>query len=306
MDIVNALDKHYVAFGGLSRVEGWRHRWQPDPDGVLTKGPFSGRRVVWIRADSHGSYFRRAGFGQDTDQIRIQDDAAANVDGARKPDSPEDFVQRVAHETVHVFHRVREKPPKTGAPLADIVDRQVREEIQTREEERTILDEIGREVKKTDPVASKSLLKAAKNIETARGVVERDFVVIDGKQTTYLERFVLDHLIASSFPADESVRRRRRTFVDEVVLPETEEELAKIVAKRSFNGLRHSNGTKVVGSFLSDFEKHLLAERLIHQRWSSMKGPSNPARMEERLTEHAAFLFPRQRGQRRVSYSPLP
>ncbi len=61
MRMARELDRHYVAFH--TAPESWQSKWNPSGDGVLTSGPFVGRRVLAISglASETGNRFEQAG-----------------------------------------------------------------------------------------------------------------------------------------------------------------------------------------------------------------------------------------------------
>ena len=199
--IVRRLNKSYASAAVLEKAGGVM-RFKPDADGLLTTGPFAGRRTLDFNELTDGNRFVRAGSFQlsgtslpHSDSIFISFPMGAIVTDEGRTRAIAGFVGSIAHEAVHAFHRVSSAgSPRLPAPRDKRAQAFITEEIATRKKEKVILGEIQKKAKSPQ---LRSLIKArAATIQLSRPAVERDFV--SGSRLTYLETFVLEDLIQAS------------------------------------------------------------------------------------------------------------
>jgi hypothetical protein len=198
---VAALDKKYLALDGLPMCKlstaggSWWNDWAPDANGVLTKGPYAGRRVLTMLYSGSGSLFLSSnavdnGYGYDLIVIKLPDgigpDGKPHSGGSASSASVlAQWIAAIAHETVHAFNFVT----ATGAPPATIplrVAAAIQEEAATRVTEAKILAEIGA----MQGAGLRNALKAMA-ASTAPYFIQRNFFPGNDRRT-YFEHFVLN------------------------------------------------------------------------------------------------------------------
>lgn len=211
MDMVGKLDKKYLSLNGPEtssweksakpgEMKLWTWDWKPRDDGVLTAGPFIGRRVLEVRWSSTGSYFSPAGspehpFGP-WDIIFLQP-----VSHPNSTIEIGQWIEHIAHETTHAFHYIFRSGP-SPAKMADRIRAAIAEEGDTRRTEAKIVAEIKKSVPKlktfqaqrqcVDP-SCRSLVDA----NDGAAVVERDLFPSELRRT-YLEQFVMMERISEA------------------------------------------------------------------------------------------------------------
>jgi hypothetical protein len=211
MQQVVELDKRYIALAGPSLCaldkagKSWTTEWAPNEAGVLTKGPFVGRRVLAVWWDAHGSRFEPAGSldgNRGFDVIFVQPPSDPDVAHQNSPRVIAEYIAHIAHETTHAFIALK----RTGPPPKAIPERvraAIAEEVATRRTEAKILAEI------VKTAAGSALRGAIAGLtgSTETWQVQRDFFP-GPLRRTYLEHFVLTEL------AVEAIQREKLTAAD--------------------------------------------------------------------------------------------
>jgi len=207
---VDRLNLSYVSAAEVER-RGDVAQFEPDDDGKLTKGPFSGRHTLAFGEPfgrERGNRFYRAGaFQTQTTAFPLSDwiilvFPEGDIDTpARRGKAIAQLVGSIAHETLHASHRVTAAPSLTRAQRADAF---IEEEVATRKGEETILKEILSPKVGLETVEQKAKAEGVRKLiegrvgtmVLSRPEVERDF--LSGTQLTYLEAFVIEDLIGQS------------------------------------------------------------------------------------------------------------
>lgn len=202
MACVVVLDRRYLALQGQALCRhstaggDWMRDFAPNAGGVLTKGPFAGRRVLTTGSSRDGSLFSPAGsvdnaYPYDFIIIRLPD--GIDPDGKHRTGGStgsarvvSQWLAAIAHETVHAHNLVT----ATGAAPATSALRiaaALRDEAATRATEARILAEIA-------ATTAGAFLKASirgLTGSTAVWRIQRDFFPGSDRRT-YLEHFVLN------------------------------------------------------------------------------------------------------------------
>ena len=297
--IVRQLNKSYASAAVLEKAGGVI-RFKPDADGLLTRGPFAGRRTLDFNELTDGNRFVRAGSFQlsgtslpHSDSIFISFPMGAIVTDEGRTRAIAGFVGSIAHEAVHAFHRVSSAGPPPSAPRDKKAQAFITEEIATRKKEKVILREIQKKAKSPQ---LRSLIKArAATIQLSRPAVERDFV--SGSRLTYLETFVLEDLIQESILKDglePSTVQQNMTLVARLVFDRPIDTVLQ-----SEHPEWHTRDPKddLQTVFLPDTAVLLLRRRVLEMDWANV-GPDNKETVVQR---HAATDFPPE-----IRYTPLP
>ena len=266
MTMIKTLDQRYVSIWQPSNsVHRLLDTLDLSADGVVTKPPFKGRRVIEVKESSTGSMFEpytlmdNRGY-YDLIQIKKPDDA----DTGR-------WIEVIAHETGHAFNLVNRTAPPAGK-MADRIRAAVSEEIATRNIEATVVAEVrrtaqgGRELQGFVP----------NNGGTDRHVVERAFFPTPLRRT-YLEHFVLTELTR------EAIRREK---LDHSQIAAKNQQVATL----PMNAWRSR-------SFSSDYSKLRFWALVIDFRWRQLmkqRQPGTPGfewTKEQVLQENANAFF---------------
>ncbi|HET9012267.1 MAG TPA: hypothetical protein VFN38_10670, partial [Gemmatimonadaceae bacterium] len=203
--MVKELDKRYVGLGtrqlcrtnkaGASEPIPWQDEFKPDANGVLTKGPFKGRRVIEFVASKDGSYFAASGSmdsNVEWDTIAIQDHPPGK--SAHAAASKAARVHHIAHETAHAFRFVTGANGPRGATRAARIHQFIQDELETRKIEAKVIAEAARA--KGGEFLQGDDITGALDIDG----VERSFG--SGKlMMTYLEKAVLEELMIEAIRA---------------------------------------------------------------------------------------------------------
>jgi hypothetical protein len=183
MKMAGKLDDKYVFQGRMKSEYFWK---KLNADGQLTAGPYTGRWVLEVRFSPFGSLFDP---NSSVDSVLSWDVIWLQPPDPAVPRATEIglYLERIAHETTHAFRRVTRRGPPQAA-MADRIRDAVNEEVDTRNNELTIVQEI----QKRAGTSWRGFTPSAK-ARTPAGV-ERDFFP-SGRRRTYLEQFVLGELI---------------------------------------------------------------------------------------------------------------
>jgi hypothetical protein len=210
VNMAEKLDKLYIALEGPQicafvsnsqrKNRFWSDEWGQNSAGVLTLGPFKGKRVLEVKWGWKGSYFEPFGSLDNNfswDKIYIGHTFHQNTTRVIA-----EYIAHIAHETTHAFTMLH----RTGSPLKTIPERvkaAIAEEADTRKTEARILAEI------TATTAGKMLLGAIAGLTGSTMIweIQRDFFPGELKRT-YLEHFVFSEL------ALEAIQRERLTAND--------------------------------------------------------------------------------------------
>lgn len=281
--IVNTLDAKYFH---LSRKSGlpndWANKWLPDAEGVFTKGPHIGRRMIEVRPSVEGSFFRPV---SSPDALLAADVLHLEAPTGRRTDLDEKgaWLERIAHESIHACRHVLGKR-RAGKTAAERIRSGIDDEITTRKLEGKIVGELRKKFPKF----------AAYQPTTGSfdpWAVERDF--FPGKlRLTYLEHFVLNERLftARTKHLDVEIEAFDK-FVDRIPL-----------GKRPLSSyLKPSPAfihpdTGKLGIFQNDYPKVRLMRRIIDARWRSVKNLDRrdlylDADLEKMRQEHAKAFF---------------
>jgi hypothetical protein len=258
-------------------------------DGVFTKGPNIGRRLIFFELSSNGSFFMPHGAPDNNlngDIIWLRKPRGTGDPTARENvtlATKGSLVQSIAHESVHAARRVLDKR-RPGKTAAERIRASVDDEIETRKTERKIVDEI----RKNSPTFAK-YQPATGSFE--RWAVERDFFPGEQKRT-YLEHFVLSDLHSSA-----------RTELTS----EQAGQYEKIVKKISIGSPPYTSFLTLTPQFAHPrkgrmpifrlrYPNILLALRVIDARWRSVKDIEQrdvlqDTTLENMRQEHAKAFF---------------
>jgi len=283
--IASDLDARYIALVGpnieLAEIPAdWEGRWGVANDGLLTKGTYlgfnvKGRRVLWFVISFDGSSFSPADSAEiprSFDTISLQP-PAVNAGPGQTPTPTElgRWIENIAHETTHAWHRVKSVKAQAATPLGRICDA-LEEEILTRKTEAKILAEA------QATALGKGLLKTfvPTTGATDLAAVERD-PFPSKLQRTYLEHFVLMGLLG------EAILREKLTPTD---IQKKNEEADRI----PLTGWRDRK-------FASDYSKIRFWLRVVDFRWRRLQQLRLPTATafaqasETVLREHANAFF---------------
>jgi D-alanyl-D-alanine carboxypeptidase len=307
MSIVAELDKKYLWLFGDKYLKG---KWDANDNGVITGGPFVGRRLIAFQVSSpkHGSFFDPdtaldPGRPHTGDVIHLEQpfETGDRTDPSNFTlDTKGQWLERIAHESVHAFHLVSGKY-RGGKTAPERIRARIDDEIATRIAERNIVDEVRRNVPR--------FAKFQPNTKSSkRWIVERD--PFPGKQRrTYLEHFVLSELLLSG----------RSMLVDKTDIEKSDKIIKKydeIVEGITLGSPPHRGFLTLNPHFMHPrrgrmpiftlmFPKVLLALRVIDARWRSVKDldqrDAQDTTIENMRQEHAKAFF-----NNLVTYTKLP
>ena len=310
--IVDRLNKEYLSALSLEPLGGI-NQFDPDDDGVLTTGPFSGRRSLVFSELTPGNRFLRAGSYKtqttafpSSDFIFLKFPAGKINSEQQRGNAIAQLVAAIAHESVHAFNRVS-SGSTSGLSRAKRAEAFITEEITTREKEKAILKQLlslksgGKgllEILEKD-TKSKGLRKQIENrvgaINLSRPEVERDFV--SGTQLTYLETFVIEDLLQQSIRAeklDSQAIQKSTGRVNNLLFIGS---LDKMLRSAHPELLTMDKNTELLTTHLpTQFAELLLVRRLIEEHWKE----SSDER-ELVLQSHRDAFFPTE-----IQYTALP
>jgi len=321
--IVRRLNGEYVSAVALEN-------FTPDEDGVLSTGRFSGRRTLafgnlmsdgnrFLRAGSHeikGSAFLLSDwillepsfvppeFREDPDEKPEDAELFRETNRMRRGKCIAEFVGLIAHETVHAFNRVTAKATAPSLSRKQRAAAFIKEEIDTREKEIEILDQLRKTVnvleKAEKETNSQGLRKRIDNqvatTKLAPWAVERDFV--SGTSLTYLELFVNNLLVSESIEKGgirSSEVRENKELVGRLKFLGS---LEKVMQSKFPERLTQDPETKFLTTSLPEIGDLLLVRRIIEEHW---KERDLDADFEVFLQRHREAFFPKE-----ISYTPLP
>jgi hypothetical protein len=300
--IVKVLDAKYLHFerpGGLPSQ--WGDVWAVGLDGVFTKGPHVGRRMLSIRKVGEGTVFESV-FSADNpdpmDVIRIETPSSR----PSALDRAGEWLERIVHESIHA-HRHVLGLRSSGSTPAERIQGSIEDEIETRKKEGQIVNDLRKRFPKFgryEPTTG----------STARGEVERDF--FPGRlRLTYLEHFVLIERLKEAREKLEATfvqnKRSRNAaeeiaaydaFVDRIPLEKNPLE-SYMVADPVFTRPDRDKSAR----FAVDYPRLRLIRRIIGARWRSVQDlalnvPGNPKlqqtrrdHIEKMRQEHARLFF---------------
>jgi hypothetical protein len=277
MNMVRFLDTQYIAFDGKLIPDSFRVKWDLQPDGVLGKGPFEGKRVIDIFSTSAES--NSAGAGS------VGNDWGNDVIRLKKPDSKGDqligdWIALIAHETTHTFNRLKGNS-KPSASAADRIRAAIQDEIDTRINESKVTDEA------TKKPALPGFFKNVDSTQTHE--VQRDFIQANMRKT-YLENFVLGERISKAaykegLSADE--RSRRDAKINALPLAQFGSISMQYPALITY----YVKETKMYRVFDSDYEELRFIERIIDSRWREYEKSGGDLDVKERLLQAHALAF---------------
>jgi hypothetical protein len=290
--IIQALDAKYLHFNsGQGLPTSWSTDWEPDADGVFTKGPHINRRMLSIELSSFGSFFQPFSNPENFlpfDVIFLQKPPSQSPDPTIPVTVKEwgEWIEMIAHESVHAWRHILGKR-RAGKTAADRIRAGIDDEIATRKWEGKIVNELRNQFGNFRPYQPQtgSILPWA---------VERD--IFPGQlRRSYLEHFVLSERLheARRQLSDDDVKKYDN-FVKQIDL-----------SKRPLNSYLaaspqfvHPRGKKgEVSRFQQDYPNLLLALRVIDLRWQSVKSLVQEgdlyrdAELEKMRQEHAKAFF---------------
>jgi hypothetical protein len=312
--IVDRLNRKYLSALHLESLGGV-NQFDPDDDGVLTTGPFAGRRSLVFSELTPGNRFLRAGSYKtqttafpSSDFIFLKFPTGAVNSELQRGNAIAQLVAAIAHESVHAFNRVS-NGSTSGSALsrAKRAESFITEEITTREKEKAILKQLlslksgGKgllEILEKD-TKSKGLRKQIENrvgtINLSRPEVERDF--LSGTQLTYLETFVIEDLLQQSIrieKLDSQVIQKSTGTVNNLVFIGS---LDKMLRSAHPELLTMDKNTELLTTHLpTQFAELLLVRRLIEEHWKESTDDR-----ELVLQSHRDAFFPTE-----VPYTALP
>lgn len=278
MNMVRALDRHYIGYHNKAVPNNWAFAWDPTKDGVFTKGPFPGRRLFWFMHDNAGSSFSTASALENPlgwDMINIQQ---PSTQGEQEIG---DWIEIIGHETTHAFNRVKgnASPSKTAL---DRVTAAITDEVKTRATESKIVDE----VMKINPL--KKYTKGTASTDPAQA--QRDMFPSKLKRT-YLEQFVLSERIAAAITKES------------LTGDQIEQHNAKIDAMPlgGYGSMRmqfptmllhYDKSAKLYDVFHSDYDELRFIQRILDARWTEyLQDGDDLDAKEDLLQMHAAAFF---------------
>jgi hypothetical protein len=292
--ILKTLDAKYIHLTGKSVPSNWGTKWAPDAEGVFTKGPHTGRRMIEIRPSVEGSFFRPF---SSPDALFAADVIHLEAPAGRPTalDEKGAWLERIAHESIHAWRHVLGKR-RAGKSTSERIRSGIDDEIATRKWEGKIVGELR---KKFSWFAAYQPTTASFD----QWAVERDF--FPGKlRLTYLEHFVLSErlndarkkLLAAFVPsirartAEEEIEAFNK-FVDRIPL-EKRPLASYLNANPAF--IRPDRNTLAI--FQPDYPKVRLIRRIIDARWRSVKNLDRPdlrfdVGLEKMRQDHALAFF---------------
>lgn len=279
MTMARSLDTHYVALDGAHIPSGWAFDWNPNTDGVLSHGPFRGRRVLAIWYGASGSEFLPSGsldnnYGYDI--ILLQPPQHFSGDQAVG-----EWIQIIAHETTHAFTR-NTSGSVAPATVADRITAAITDEANTRGTESAIATEATRGNRLPDYTPSTGSTNPAQ--------VQRDMFPSSLKRT-YLEEFVFDELVRQAISNEglsQSDIEQHNTRIDAL----TVEDIDGVVASPGFI-LYFDAAIHMYNTFTSKYDELRYIQRVINARWTRYQ-QSNAGDLDVKetiLQEHAQAFF---------------
>ena len=292
--IVKALDGKYVHLDGSTVPVSWGSDWSPDADGVLTKGPQVGRRMVLVRISVQGTSFAPwaspdASHSADTILIETPSSRLSEFDRRGL------WLERIVHESIHA-HRHVLGLRRSGSNPAARIRAAIDDEIATRTEEGAIVNDLrtrfpnfGRYQPTTGSVVPAE--------------VERDFFS-SALRLSYLEHFVLGERMQEALRRLRAVFRPNKrslnveaeisaynTFVDRIPL-EKRPLATYLVADPIFTRPDRDQPAR----FLHDYPRLRLIRRVIDARWGTVKdldrrNVHRDPDVEKMRQEHAKLFF---------------
>jgi hypothetical protein len=288
--MVKTLDQKYVVFDDRFPTH-WFDDWAADPDGVLTKGPFQGRRVLEIRSSVDGSFFFPVGelgklFSHDTMFIGAPPSKRPNHDHPATLTEKGEWIERIAHETTHA-HRLVLGLRRAGKTPLERINAGIEDEIETRKSEAKVVAELRSQFPNFTPFQPTTG-------RTERWAVERDLISASLRRT-YLEHFVLnERMRAARAQISAADAEKYDKFVDRIDL--AKRPLASyLTAQPRFVNPR-SKDRDVVSMFVQAYPNLLLSVRVLDARWRSAKEIGGlefyrDAGLEATRNAHAAAYF---------------
>ncbi|MGH9883858.1 MAG: hypothetical protein ACRD6N_20740 [Pyrinomonadaceae bacterium] len=309
--IVDRLNKEYLSALRLEKLGGV-NQFDPDDDGVLTTGPFSGRRSLFFSTSTGNRFLTTGSYQTQTTAFPLSDfiflrfPVGEVTSEKQRGEAIAPLVASIAHETVHAFNRVT-AVSTSGSSLsrADRAAAFIDEEIRTREKEKAILKELlslkaGVLEKLEKDTKSKGLREQIENhigtMKLSRPEVERDF--LSGTDLTYLETFVIEDLIKQSIRVEklesQTIQNNIKS-VDGLVFTAPIDMVLQSAHPEQHTEDPESPELKTV--FFTQVAELLLVRRVIEAHWNE-SGTNN---RELILQRHREAVFPRE-----IQYTPLP
>ena len=277
MDIVRALDQHYVWLGNPKLLKTDQHAVVA---GALTSGVFQGRRILEIQGGAEGGSYAPfsspdAGIGSDLIKVSTGKGNA-------------ELVRSIAHEATHAFHAVTGKPPPTGVEAS--IQAGITEEIGTRKMEVTIEQEIYQSRSKESRAVENQVAAGY----LSRPLVERDIAPDIG--LTYLEASGFTALLADA-QREDGLTDDQATDVRAIIDNDT--------GPKTFPMLKGQHGfaERSKYAFVCLNRKWAIAEwQKFRQDFRGIEASPGALLEKDRLLqEHANTLL-----DGRIKYSPLP
>jgi|GEM_PF-3790210 len=286
MKIAATMDAHYVSHSSKRTPTNWDSQWGVN-NGVISKGPFTGRRMLAIWQNTTGSSFSPTGslendFGYDL--IRLKAPESSNQDQIVG-----EWIETIAHETTHAFNMVTNGKPAGTTEVARITAA-ITDEVNTRATEAKVATE-----------ATKGRLKGFTPTKSSQdpAQVQRDMFPSELRRT-YLEQFVLSELINKAI-ARESLSssniETHNAWVDRLPLN------VQRAMQHPWLILYLDEKAGIYKSFQSKYDELRYIQRIIDRRWEDLgKNPqADPEIKEKILQEHAGAFFGGL-----YSYAPKP
>ncbi len=270
----------------------WARKFAPDAEGVFTKGPHVGRRMIDVKPSVEGSFFRPVGSPDGllaADVLHLQAPT-----GRTGLDERGAWLERIVHESIHAARHVLGLR-RAGTTAARRIRSAIDDEIETRKEEGRIVGDLRRRFPNFGAYQPTTGLQDA-------WAVERD--AFPGKlRLTYLETFVLgEHL--------ESARQKLRdTFVPNKRARTAEEEIDAFdkfvdripLEKRPLASYLTANPAFIrpdrdkLAIFQAEYPTVRLIRRILDARWRSVRihsrDPYREPQLEKMRQEHARTFF---------------
>jgi hypothetical protein len=281
------MDAHYVSHSSKRTPTNWFSEWGVNDKGVITKGPFIGRRMLAIVLGFAGSSFSPTGSPENDygyDFIRLKPPDSSNQDQIVG-----EWIEAIAHETTHAFNMVTNRRPAATTEAARITAA-IKDEVNTRATEARVATE-----------ATRGRLKGFTPTKSSQNPaqVQRDMFPSELKRT-YLEQFVLSELISKAI-AKESLSSGNI---------QTHNELVDRLPLNVEGAMQHpwlilylDKKAGIYKSFQSKYDELRYIQRIIDSRWEDFGKNSlaDPDIKEKILQEHAHAFF-----EGIFSYAPKP
>lgn len=268
------------------------------PDGVVSGGSFTGRRVLKIeKSYTASSWFEPYSLASPGyyDGIYVERIGPAEIGR---------WIEIIAHETAHAFRlangqitRPKVTCPQSNAIQADSIRASLADEILARKVEAQVLREI-----QAAPGGGAVRTYQATTGSPDQELVERDLLTAHW-EGTYLEHFVLETLIQEVIVCDkldEKTIKEKNVNVGRIDL--TKPRLEDYLIDQNY--IDPDSGR--LTAFATRYARLRFIQRVIDARWTEFRrqhssGDMDFARAKEKiLQEHAAAFF-----QRLTKYSPL-